>query len=319
MHQTGKDVIGFALQTALGSPASQPAFAHGLESGGPGADPSQETDPLTSAHLAPAGAHRDEIATGAQYVTRAWPKSVGAYLYAVLGDLATTGTGPYEHVITLADDDLPYVTVFSDKDGTLYSIADCKLDELKLSWEGNKPVKLEAKFVGAALDKPATFVATVDETDDPDYFSPLGGTFKMDVDSATPATARVKSGSLTISRGAEPHYFSGSVVAGDVTEGGCAPVVDLTLVPEDLSEWEDIVWDDVGEALEEDVVYGSFEFTFVKGTNELVLAADRVAFVCELPEADPEGGAAELELTGVCYRTTDTPVTATLTNGQATY
>lgn len=320
--QVGKDVLGLAKQTAKGTIAANPTFLHGLAGGGIKVEISQESDELTSAYLAPAGAYRDAVENGADYTTRAWQKAVGAYLIAALGNVATSGSGPYTHTITLAAGALAYWTVFVKKgDGTITAVKDCKLDELEISWEENKPLELAAKWAGTVFSFPATFVGTVDESDTTNYFVPVGGTFKYDVDSATPVVASVKSGKIAIKRGAEPQMFSGAIEAGDVYEGAAEVSCQFNVIPDDLTLWRTIVTGAAaGTTIGTTPLYGSFEHTFTKGADSLKLASSYVAFLADLPEADPAGGAAEMELSGLCYRGgTATPLTATLINTQVSY
>ena len=438
--QVGKDVFGLARQGALGTPATAPQFAHGLAGGGIKVGVTQEVDPLTSAHVSPAGAFRDEVNSGAEITARAWTESVGLYLLGALGDidssggapavpavlttaltgvnndltflavtpgtagnsitvkltdpagndqelsvsvvsndievsLATGGAGaitstarqvrnalnadtnakakittsvapgntgygivtilaktnlaggaaagggsPYTHVITLGET-IPYLTAFELKgDNTKPVVRDCKVDELGLAWDGNKPVELTAKLVGTVLSFGTTFEALVDELDTVTYFRPAGGSFKLDVDSDTPVTAALVAGSISIKRAAEPQFYSGDIEAGDVAEGFCTVECSFTVVPADLAEWRTVITGTAnGAAVAGDPVYGSFEMAFVKGADTLTLAADKVAFMCDLPDADPAGGAAKVELAAIAYREGTTPLTAVLVNTHADY
>jgi len=75
-----------------------------------------------------------------------------------------------------------------------------------------------------------------------------------------------------------------------------------------------------GTAIQTVPLYGSAEQLFAKGADSLKLTSLAVAFLCDLPEADPDGAPVECELAGVAYRAaTATPLTAVLTNTQATY
>lgn len=319
--QIGKDVLGIAKQTAKGTIATNPYFAHGLAGGGLKIDPTQAAEELTSAYLNASGAYREKVENGADFTTRAWQKAVGLYFLLALGSVNTTGAGPYTHVITLGSS-LLYATVFEKKgDDSIHAVKDCKLDELEISWDENKPVELKAKFVGGAWSSPATFTPTADESDTTNRFTPVGGTFKYDADSATPVTASVLGGKVTIKRSPEAKFFSGSVEAGDVWEGGCEVETMLKVVPHDTTLWRTLITGtSSGTAVASSPVYGSFEHTFVKGSDSLKIAASSVAFLCDLPEADPKGGAAVSELSGLCYRgATATPLTVTLINTQVSY
>jgi hypothetical protein len=318
--QVGKDVFGIAKQTAKGSIASNPYFAIGLAGGGLSIAPSQEPDALTSAYLSPAGAYRDKIESGASIETRAYLKSIGLLLLGALGGISTTGSGPYTHVITLGTA-LLYLTAFQKKgDDTLHAVKDCKIDELAISWEENSPLKVSAKMVGGAWSVPATFTPTANEMDTTDYFTPVGGTFRYDVDGSTLATLPILGGSVTIKRSAEAQYFSGAIEAGDVFEGACAVDVGLTVMPDDMTLWKNILTGAVGGTSISGVpIYGSYSCGFVNGAASLTLAGANTAFLCDMPEADPAGGGAKMELAGIGYRSAGTPITATLVNTQATY
>ena len=439
--QVGKDVFGIARQGALGTPAAQPQFAHGLAGGGIKVGINQETDPLTSAYISPAGAFRDQVDAGAEITARAWTKSIGLYLLGALGAIdstpgspavkavlttaltgvnndltflavtagtagnsktvkltdpsgnnqalsvsvvssdidvslatgvagaitstakevrnalnahsganaliltsiapgntgngvvtamaktnlaggaAASGTGYNTHTITLGAA-TPYLTAFEVKgDDTKPVVRDCKVDELGLAWDGNKPVELTAKLVGTVLSFNTTFTAVEDEVDAVTDFRPAGGTFKIDVDSGTPVTAPLVAGTISIKRAAEPQFYSGDIEAGDVAEGFCTVECSFTVVPADLDEWRTVITgSDSGTGVDGDVVYGSFEMSFENGVDTLVLSADNVAYMCDLPDADPAGGAAKVDLAGIAYRSgVASPITAVLENTLTDY
>ena len=236
------------------------------------------------------------------------------------GGAAPGAGGTYTHVATLGDE-LDYFTIFEQKgDDTLHAVEDCKLDELEISWEENMPLKVAATFVGGAWSIPATFVATIDEMDTVDYFTPVGGTFKYDVGSDTPVESSVLGGKVTIKRSAGAKFYSGSIEPGDVFEGLCEVEVSLTVLPDDMDLWRTMLTgSDSGTAIQGVALYGSLEVTFVKGADSLKLECAKAAFLSDFPEADPEGGAVEMELAGFAYRVAGTPITATLVNTQATY
>ena len=127
-------------------------------------------------------------------------------------------------------------------------------------------------------------------------------------------------GSVTIKRDTEAKFYSGNIGAGDVWEGACSVEISLTVVPADMTEWKNVLTGATnGTSISGVPIYGSFEFAFAKGADSLKLAGANTAFMCDMPEADPEGGAAEVELAGVAYRSAGTPMTATLVNTQVSY
>jgi hypothetical protein len=319
--QVGKDVFGVARQSGKGALAANPTFAHGLTGGGIKVDISQEADPITSAYLSPAGAYRDKIEAGAQVETRVWQKAIGLYLLGALGSDVVTGTGPYTHTITLGSS-TPYLSLFEKKgDGSLHALRDAKVDELEISWEENKPLDLKVTTVAGVWSVPSTFTPAVDESDTANYYVPVGGTFKYAVDSGTPAVAAIVGGKITIKRSAEAVFKSGTIEADDVQEGGCSVELSLTVLPDDMALWKNVVTGSpTGTSIQTTPLYGSAEVAFTKGADSLKLAAGSVAFLCDMPDADPAGGSAKVELVGTAYRgAAASPITATLINTQATY
>jgi len=317
--QTGKDIFYIGKQSAKGSLPAEPTFAHGLAGGGVKVDLTQEADKLTSAYLSPAGASRSRAESGAEIETRSFLRSVGLYLLGALGNVVTTGSGTYTHTFDLGDT-LPYLACWNAKgDGTILAVKDCKIDELAFEWEENNPLVMKAKLPGGVLSFDTSVTPTVDETA-ASYFLPVGGTFQLDVDSATPVTTPIKGGSITIKRSASPQHYSGSIEAGDCHEGACDIEVGFTITPDNMTTWRTIATGTSnGSALATAPVYGSFAHTFVSGSASLKFEASRVAFLCDVPDANPEGGAAEVELSGICYRSSGKPMTVTLVNAQASY
>ncbi len=318
--QVGKAVFGIAKQTALGALAANPYFDMGLAGGGLAIAANQEADELTSAYLAAAGAFRDKVEAGFSIETRAWLKGIGLFLYGALGAVSTSGSGPYTHTITLGSS-TPYLSCFERAgDDSLHAVRDCKVAELEFSWEENKPLGVKVSGPGTVWSVPSSFTPTASEVDTTDYFLPVDGSFKFDADSGTPVTTPMLGGTITIKRDAEAAYFSGDVEAGDVDQKHCEVEAKITLKPDDITLWKTLLTGtSSGTSIAHTPTYGSFEVTFVNGSYSLKLAASKVAFLCDFPEADPAGGAAKVEVAGLCYRNTTTPITATLINAQASY
>ena len=320
--QIGKDVLGVAKQTALGTIAANPAYAHGMSADSSKVAPSEATDPLTSAYLAAQGAYRDSIDTTIDIETRMWQKSVGLYLLAALGADSVTGSATYIHVITLGSS-LPYLSFFGKKgDGTIIGMRDAKIDEIDIEWTGNGAIAFTVKAICGTFSFPATFAPTAtDESDTTAYYTPVGGTFKYDLTTNTPVLASVIAGKVVINRNSASVMYSGAIEAGDVQEGGCDISVSLTVLPTDLTLWRKVVTGSTsGTSLLTKPQYGSVELNFAASPDSLKLAFPNVCFESDMPNADPKGGAEQSELVGTAYRTGATsPVTATLVNTVATY
>jgi hypothetical protein len=320
--QIGKDVLGVAKQTALGTIAVNPAYAHGMSSDKSAVAPSDAPDPLTSAYLAAQGAYRDKIDTTIDIETRMWQKSVGLYLLAALGADSVSGTGTFTHIFTLASS-LPYLSFFGKKgDGSIIGMRDSKIDGINIKWTGNGAIAFSVKAICGTFSFPATFAPTAtDESDTTAYYTPVGGTFKYDLTTGTPVLASIIDAEVDIQRNSASVMYSGAIEAGDVQEGGCDITVSLTVLPADLTLWRKIVTGSTtGTSLLTTPQYGSAELNFNASPDSLKLQFPRVEFLSDMPNADPKGGAAQSQLVGTAYRSGATsPITATLVNTVATY
>ena len=321
--QIGRDIVGVAKQTALGAIAANPTFAHGVATGQlPAIAIGQADDPMTSGGRAAPGAYRNSVDEKFSFDTRAWQKSIGLYILGLLGNDAVTGTGPYVHTLTQALT-VPYLTMFAKKgDGTLVAVRDSKIAKLEWAWTDNQPVVITIETDGCVMSFPATFVPTTDESGTLSYYTPVGGTFKYDVASATPAVASVVGGKITILQDVTTPVFSGVIEAGDALEGNLNVDVSLDCIPSDATLWRKILTGSTsGTSIATTPQYGSFEVSFAKGADSIKWGAYNVGFLGDLPGADAKGGPGQMTIAGGCYPAAPggTPITATLTNAVATY
>jgi hypothetical protein len=321
--QIGRDIIGVAKQSGLGSLAAQPTFAHGASTA---SDPSiainQADDPQTSAAPTAPGAYRSSVEEKFTFDCRAWQKAIGLYLLGILGNDSVSGTGPYVHILTQALA-VPYLSMFAKKgDGQIMAVRDCKVSKLEWAWTDNQPVTVSIEVDGCVLSFPVSFTPGTDESGTLAYYTPVGGTFKYDVASAVPAVAAVTGGKITIARDINTPIFSGAIEAGDAIEGNLAVDVSFDCIPTDTTLWRKIVTGAVGGAgIAQAPQYGSFEMTFAKGADSIKFGAYQVGFLADLPGADAKGGGAQMTVAGSAYPATPggTPITATLTNTVASY
>lgn len=316
-------VVGIGKQSAKGTAATNPDFAHGIESGTVGNIPiTQDRAPLTSAYRASSYYERTESAGGGgDFSMRAHAKSIGLWLYGALGGKAVTGAGPYTHTFTDATS-LPYLTLFDKKQTSIINaIKDCRVDKLEFSWDKAGAVKVDVGIMGTTPDFAATFTPVVDDQEAA-YFLAGGGTFKLDTDSATPVTAKVTSGKISIQNGIEPVQLSASILPDEQMDGQLLVDWELTVVPDtDLADWRTVVTgSSSGTTISEAPVLGSGEVQFNQSTNSLKFTSTRVAWLADIPESDAAGGPVELALKGQASRPSGgNTLTAVLVNGQATY
>ena len=317
-------ISGIAKQSAKGTLAANPAFAHGLTGGSPiSVEASQNAIEVTSGKRAFHNVNRESVANGASIESLGYMRSLGLYLLGAIGSDTVTGAGPYVH--TYATGDLPYLSVFAKGIGnTIQAVRDCKVDELTLKWDGAKPVELTVKVAGTVFSYPATFTPTVDETGSESFLIPVGGTFEVDVVGSTLASARVVGGELTIKNNVEATIKSSSVEADDIFEGVQDHSLKLTIIPDNLDDFrKTITGGAAGTSVASTAPTGSVALTFKENADsgQLTVTGSKVAFMTAFPDADPKGGAVEIELAGMALMPAggSAPLVYALTNGQATY
>lgn len=312
--------VGIAKQTDKGTAASNPTFAHGVTNGTVlTIEVAQELEEHTSGNRIADRVNRTGVMPGMDFSCRAHSKSLGLYLYGALGAKSVTGSGPYTHVFTTADD-LPYLTAFGKMGSNIYAVQDLKVDELTLSFEETQPVEIAISGMGTIADYTGSFSAGTDDTS-ASYFYAASGTFKLDVDSDTPETAKIRSGEISIANALESIMLSGSISPSDVFPGRQEIECSFEIVPDDLAAWQTIVTGSSnGSTASATPVYGSFEIEFTNGSDVLTLTATKVAFVTDFPDADPAGGAVTLSLEGLVVKpASGSALSVELVNGQATY
>ena len=318
---------GFAIQTAKGTAKTQPAFWGPLGGGALVTLPiDQKEDELTSAKVAGVGEFRESVAVAVDCETRAWPKSIGGRLYAVLGDISTVGgAAPYTHTIIPAAL-LPWATVFGAKDAARKAASDCKLDELKIEWEGNGPLKVTETWAGLGFLYSADAYSPVLDETGLAYLKGIMLATTLDLNGATyDGGAKVLGGSIDIKRNIAGDVYSGTFLPGDIYEGALEIDVELKVRVPDLLPVRALLTGTASGTVPTPVVpYGSFSlvFTQVAATEVLTLGATRVAWTADEPDADPKGGPAEITLKGRCYGAATTPFTAftaVVVNAHASY
>lgn len=317
-------ITGVAKQASKGTLAANPTFAHGLSGGSPvSVEPTQSALEVTAGRRAAYNLVRESVASGASVTAPAYLRSVGLWLLGAIGTVVTTGTNPYTH--TYATGDLPYLSIFSKGIGSNnQAVRDCKVDELSIKWDGSKPVELSVKAMGTVFSYPSTFTPTTDETASEAYLTPVGGSFQIDVLGSTLASARVVGGELVIKNNLSTIDPSASVEADDVYEGIQEHTLKLTIIPDDLAEFRKTVTGGAaGTAVSSTVPVGSVSLQFKEnaGNGTLTVTGSKVAFMTAFPDADPKGGAVQIELAGMAVVPVGgtSPLTYVLANTQVSY
>jgi len=333
MINTSIGLIGVAKQSAKGTAASTPSYVHGLTGGQVfKLDRSVESDDVSCGVRAGTDSHVESVVPGADFDTYGYADALPLYCYAAMGAIASSanaGTGMsgyYDHVITLGDL-LPYLTIWGRIGGEYTSVAGCKVDQLEMEFEGNKPLEFGVTLIGLA----ATFgLSAIPGSVTPScfdgYFVPTGGTFKVDTVSGTPVTAPVTKGSLSLANNCTADPLAGQVTPGDVEEGKLVSSGSVTVKPDDLTLYRKMVTgSSSGTTLTGAMVYGSLEWNFTHSKDSkcsMKVEATNIPFTADYPDVDPNGGAAEVEFSfdniGLASAS-GSPVTITITNDVSSY
>ena len=131
--------LGIGRQTAgKGSPVTTAVYGLGLLGGSSFAIPidqeaERQTFTGTASSRLPLGAFRTGVHPGAAPRFRVYNRSIPYFLYAALGNLTTTGAGPFTHVGKPAMT-LPYWTLFGRSDSEHERVTDSVCDSLTISW-----------------------------------------------------------------------------------------------------------------------------------------------------------------------------------------
>ncbi|NTU88611.1 MAG: hypothetical protein HGA54_01700 [Actinobacteria bacterium] len=318
--------IAIAKQTAQGTPAAAPTFAHPLLGGATaGFEATTKVDAETGQAYA-VSAYLSEMAFGFSYDLRAYPAPIGLYLLGVLGTCVTTGTTPnYTHVFTVDPTDmgLPHHTVWGNIGTEFVKSSDAMVDSVNLSWSANDPVKITATLAalnqafGASLPAGGTDVAGTA------YFTPASGTFKVAGSGAVTAAVDVTGFDITLARNLTAEYFSGSPAPGDLSIGRFKAGVKITIKPEDLALFRTVATGTSGgTAPATSIIKGAFDVTVqIDANTSLQIVGTSVPWKCSWPSVDPSGGAVEIELSAddMLGSASVSPVTVTLKNAVASY
>lgn len=313
--------VGLAKQTAKASIAANPSWNLGVTGGSVVSAPVTEEDlnPTWSTRMLE-GRERTLVVPGAEYEFVAMPKTIGAYLMAVLGTVATTGSAdPWTHTFTTADD-LPYHTLWATlNSNTYHQLKDVKLDELELTWNPAAALRAKAKWVGC--DMAFLAAAPTGGTDErPGIDGALvatGGQFQVDG-----STVRVKSGSIKFMNNLDVIRDATKVIPDDVFPGGAGVAVSLTVVPDDLLTFRKVITGATnGTTVSGSPLSGTCSLKWVKDAqHDLTITVNKFYYATDYPEVDPDGGPVEITIEGVAaVAAAGAAYSAVLRSAQATF
>lgn len=311
--------ISFAKQSAKASVASVGTYQIGAVSGPVvGADVSEAELPVSWSTRSPEAWDRTSVVPGAEVSIVALPKSIGLLLYAACGAIVDSGSVNFTHTITPGTD-LPYLTIFATYGAEFYAISDAKIDTLELSWTGVGALQAKVKFVGCDLTFPAS-ADTPTNTERPaaGLLKGQGGTFTIDG-----AAAIISKGTITINNNIDSVQGSASVEPADVFPGEHVVTASLTVIPANMLVWRKTITGTTGGTTPTAVVaVGTMEAKFLIDANTSVdITIANMRFACNLPDVDPSGGAAAIDLEGDAFVTSAgaSPYTIVVKNQVASY
>lgn len=327
---TSIGLIGVALQEDRDTPASAPAFVHGLTGGKVfNIDRSVSNANVSCGVRAGTDSYVKSIVPGLDFDTYGYADVLPLYFYAALGGIASAPADAadlFEHTVVLGDE-LPFLTFWGRIGNEFTRTEGCKIDQFEMEFEGNDPLA----FGVTALGLGATMgLESIPGAGDPScfdgYFVPTNGIFKLDTSSDEPAEADVLKASLSITNSCKTFARAGRITPGNVSEGKLTTAGKVTVQPADLGLYKQMVTGSKsGTTPSGTIVYGSFywEFTHSKVAGlKLTIEASRVPFTAEFPEVDPEGGAAEMEFSfediGIDSKG-GSPITVKITNKTPSY
>ena len=313
--------VAIAKQVSLGSPASSGDYQIGVSSGTiTSLEIPEDGFEMSWAGRLSEGHDRGPTTPGAEFDTLAMPRSIGLLLLAALGSVNTTGSGPYTHEFVHANV-LPYLTLWSRKDGEYHRVEDVRVSELELSWETTKAVSVKVNGIGCDLAFLGSSAYGVnsggDERPATGVLKGAGGTFTIDG-----AAAIVKSGSIKVSNGVSAVHGSDSQLPADVFPEMVEVSVSLTIVPANTTLFRKVVTGSTnGSAVQTNPQYGALVCSFTDGTNTLTFNGNHVKFLTAFPDTKAQGGPVEVTLEGDCSEdgTGTDPFTFELVNTVASY
>ena len=315
---------GLSKQTVQGTSAAAATYAYGVSGGSLfKLDLAEAEIPLTWSLRDVLGFDRSGVKPSQDVGTVATPSLMGLLLLGILGaDTVTGSSAPYTHTITPAAI-LPYLTAWGFLGSADYfSIVDCKVSSLELSWEAAGKVSVKAEMPGIT---PAFLASAYTETNQEllatiGYFTAGGGTFSVEG-----ASAQIQGGSIKFDTHIVQPPVASTVLPADVVEGKLEVSYSLKILPTDTSAFRKVYFGAGTAGALSGIAtvprLGAVSCAFTGPTGEsLTIASTKVRYAVEFPESSPEGGPAEITLAGTAtLPSSGSSVTATLLNAVASY
>lgn len=315
--------LGFAFQTAKGTPAASPTRLTRVMSADIAPNPNRD-------RISETGTGRDggdrytvllEVTGGAEFVLR--PEIAGVVLKGVMGSVATVGTGaapgtaPYTHTFTPADDQ-PYMTIWRKLGNTLWErFDDCKIVSANFTGEAGRNVQVNLSIIGL---KPTRLSSdpTGGTTDTLFPFRVPGVSYTVD----GAANSAIRQFGINFQAG--QNALQTTQIYNSYVEPGLRTIeVSFTEVFQNLETYNKTIYGGAaGTEPSTGIYHGNFQSSFGDMTNGpgLRFTVPNMAFMTAPLTPDPGGDPLQYEVAGEA----DTPasgsiMTATLVNNVASY
>ncbi len=325
-------LAGIAFQKDRDTAAKQPTFLHGLTGGSPfGASRSIANTAVACGNRAPSDARVDSIEITPSIESLCYPDTIGAYLYAALGDVTTVAVegkeGYYQHTFTMGDS-VPYLTIWGQVGTNNFTRADgCKCGTLELSATGNEHLAMSAEFQGIGGQVGiASIPGSVAASCFGGKYTTTDCTFKLDTAGNEPAEALVSEASFTFENNLSALTSIGRVTPREIAEGNLSAGCSVTTIPDDITEYKKLMTGSAkSTVITGKVVTGSVYAKFFHTEDEnmtLEIQVDHCPFTADFPEVDPEGNEATIQFScdaAIITAQGESPVTVTLVNQVASY
>lgn len=306
----------FGIQSAKGTPATEPDVWTPFSGGS--IQPARTIDQLSETDATREQGQSFVQQTGTEGSPELYfrPEIAHLVLEAALGDIGTTGVGPFVHTVQPAEV-LPYYTIWRSQADTLWEqFVDCKASELSISADAGNPLTATINWLGRSATRLTTdpallpWTATL-QTGLPfnynDAAVTLGGA----------ATSLISSFDLSITNNASVQQTD-DAVPYDVVEGQFEVTLGFDLIFETLAEYNKFHYGGAAGTTQDDTIFTTdANFTFTLGTDIVAFDFDSIAYE-EFPvDPDPGGDPIVVPVRARSQRSASPFVVATVTNDTA--
>lgn len=303
-------LFGLAVQTAQKQAATAPtvSFYASGDSNGLSAEKTVASLDLTKGSPVAVSSYVDSLEPKFEATTLGFPDMLALLAYASLGKVETAGdAAPYTHTITPGES-LPYLTVFEQKGSASAAMArlvDSKVDSLKLSAEGVKPISFDMTINGCLMEWLSVTSWNGPQFNIADgYFTLANAEVLFSLSTGTPvavpAGVNLSKLELEIANSVSSQAILGSPVPGDQTESGSVITVNIEGTSDSTELYREVMTGSkTGTALASTVVTGSLQMTFAHNTDEnikLILKVPAIPWTCDVMAVSTEGGPFDLKL-----------------------